>query len=382
MFLGKISVFSKGSLLGTTFRVEIPMTRYKKNNGLNISLSSKLSKLCQSGVKSFASTANVTAVHTPCNFTETFSLNNTSDTSVSYMLNLTSSIRSNLPLTPTMTNRRHNKEEMHIKAYGKSPSNSLHCNDVFSFSRSHLNSSSSSVGDSANTVEIQIGTDSSTSVQVSLANNCNFSQGGDVVSSTISKSMLTSTDNKPGNVLSSKGGRSLHALIVDDSDVNRKMLTRLMLREGHTCEYAVDGFDAVQKIEQKLNKQFKGLDHDNTIKSLSTQASTDINLFKTDDGIAGNQLEDQQFDVILMDSMMPNMEGPEATTEILKLGYKGKIFGVTGNALKVDVDRFLAAGVVRVLIKPVSASILNEVFHGKCPVVFASLCNLTDHIFF
>ena len=28
---------------------------------------------------------------------------------------------------------------------------------------------------------------------------------------------------------------------------------------------------------------------------------------------------------------MPNMDGPEATTKIRALGYKGLIFGVTGN---------------------------------------------------
>eukprot|EP01042_Synura_sphagnicola_P036702 gene36702-biopygen19928 len=38
------------------------------------------------------------------------------------------------------------------------------------------------------------------------------------------------------------------------------------------------------------------------------------------------------YDVIFMDFVMPNMDGPTATAEIRKMGFKGPIFGVTGNA--------------------------------------------------
>ncbi len=43
----------------------------------------------------------------------------------------------------------------------------------------------------------------------------------------------------------------LHILIVDDSDMNRKMLNRLLTREGHLITEASDGSDAVELIRQQ-----------------------------------------------------------------------------------------------------------------------------------
>ena len=59
-------------------------------------------------------------------------------------------------------------------------------------------------------------------------------------------------------------------------------------------------------------------------------------------------------DGILMDSSMPFMNGPTATTIIREIGYRGKIFGVTGNAYQADIDDFIMHGVDEVLIKPIN----------------------------
>ena len=40
------------------------------------------------------------------------------------------------------------------------------------------------------------------------------------------------------------------------------------------------------------------------------------------------------FDAILMDFIMPNMDGPTATRQLRTMGYTGVIFGVTGNGKK------------------------------------------------
>ena len=47
--------------------------------------------------------------------------------------------------------------------------------------------------------------------------------------------------------------------------------------------------------------------------------------------------------------------------EIRKLGYKGLIIGVTGNALKVDVDTFMTHGADKVLIKPMNIDDLKGI---------------------
>jgi CheY-like chemotaxis protein len=89
---------------------------------------------------------------------------------------------------------------------------------------------------------------------------------------------------------------------------------------GHICEEAEDGFDAVQKVIEKSN-------------------------------CASGR---RNYDAILMDFIMPNMDGPTATREIRALGYTAPIFGVTGNGLTTDIAHFLMCGVDEVLLKPLN----------------------------
>jgi hypothetical protein len=86
--------------------------------------------------------------------------------------------------------------------------------------------------------------------------------------------------------------RILDLLVVDDSKLNRRMLRRLLTAEcGHVCDEAEDGLEAVERVRAKLPLTY---------------------------------------DAILMDFVMPNMDGPTATQEIRKMGYRGLILGVTG----------------------------------------------------
>ena len=60
-----------------------------------------------------------------------------------------------------------------------------------------------------------------------------------------------------------------------------------------------------------------------------------------------------QFDTILMDYEMPNMNGPDATKRLRELGCTADVFGVTGNVLAEDVATFKSNGADRVLYKPI-----------------------------
>lgn len=126
----------------------------------------------------------------------------------------------------------------------------------------------------------------------------------------------------------SRNGRPCRLLVVDDSQLNRKMLVRVMKAEGHECEEAVDGTFAVAKIE---------------------------------DVIAGRTLP---FDAVLMDFVMPLMDGPTATQRIRALGYQGKVLGVTGNALQSDIDVFVRAGANAVLPKPLDMDRFRSLLLG------------------
>jgi signal transduction histidine kinase len=93
--------------------------------------------------------------------------------------------------------------------------------------------------------------------------------------------------------------RPMQLLVVDDSRLNRKMLLKCLRADGHTCYEAEDGSEAVAMVKERIGYGTGG------------------------DG--------RPFDAVLMDFVMPNMDGPTATKEIRAIGYTAPIFGVTGN---------------------------------------------------
>jgi PleD family two-component response regulator len=90
--------------------------------------------------------------------------------------------------------------------------------------------------------------------------------------------------------------KNLDILVVDDSGLNRKMLCRLLRASGYVFDVAEDGLLALNKVKEKMS-------------------------------VAANGLEKGSFSVILMDYIMPNMDGPTATKAIRDLGYTAPIFG-------------------------------------------------------
>ena len=114
-----------------------------------------------------------------------------------------------------------------------------------------------------------------------------------------------------------------HLLIVDDSPLNRKMLQRTFRAAGHVCDEAEDGVIAVAKVKEMMSSGAKA------------------------------------YCAILMDFVMPNMDGPTATKHIRSLGYTAPIFGVTGNTLDSDIDYFLDSGANKVLAKPLDIDIFD-----------------------
>ena len=124
----------------------------------------------------------------------------------------------------------------------------------------------------------------------------------------------------PLNTVTSRSNSKIRKpviLVVDDVASNRKMLNRLL---QDRCEYTIDatnGQEAVTIIRDALS-------------------------------------QGRHIDIITMDYQMPVMDGPTATRRIRELGYKGIILGVTGNALADDINKFIACGANKVLIKPLN----------------------------
>jgi CheY-like chemotaxis protein len=119
----------------------------------------------------------------------------------------------------------------------------------------------------------------------------------------------------------------MNVLIVDDSNLNRKLLCKLFRTLGHVVEEAEDGLLAIEKVKAKMS---------------SSEANKAC------------------YDIILMDFVMPNMDGPTSTKIIRALGYSAPIFGLTGNALDSDVEYFLKNGADRVMAKPFNMLLFKQ----------------------
>ena len=117
-------------------------------------------------------------------------------------------------------------------------------------------------------------------------------------------------------------------LLVDDAALNRKMMSRLLATRHFDIREASDGLEALYHLRASLQDRLP------------------------------------PYDVILMDFVMPNMDGPTATREIRALGYQGIIIGVTGNALAEDIELFITCGANKVLPKPLQIEDLIDTLTG------------------
>ncbi len=120
--------------------------------------------------------------------------------------------------------------------------------------------------------------------------------------------------------------KSLNVLLAEDNEINQKVGSMVLKTLGIDCHVASNGSQAI-KLQMKNN-----------------------------------------FDVILMDVHMPEMDGLEATAEIKKYynthptGNKPVIVAVTANAFREDREKCLAAGMDYYLSKPFKTEDLKKLF--------------------
>ncbi len=78
---------------------------------------------------------------------------------------------------------------------------------------------------------------------------------------------------------------------------------------------------------------------------------------------AVEMVQDNEYDLIIMDINMPEMDGYEATRQIRKMGNKTTIVALTANALQGDREKCLEAGMDDYIAKPVKGESLEEMMN-------------------
>lgn len=117
--------------------------------------------------------------------------------------------------------------------------------------------------------------------------------------------------------------RPLHALLVEDNEINQTVACEILKRDGHTTEIAVDGIDAIEMLSEQADR----------------------------------------FDLVLMDIRMPRMDGVHATQAIRAMGLDARmlpIIGLTANAYREQKREYLDAGMQGVLTKPIEIAVLRR----------------------
>ena len=132
--------------------------------------------------------------------------------------------------------------------------------------------------------------------------------------------------------------RGLSILVAEDNPVNQRLMVRLLEKRGHRVKLAANGREAVQLVENEL------------------------------------------FDLILMDIQMPEMDGVTATSRIRALESSSgsathlPIIALTAHAMKGDQERFLGEGMDAYLSKPLDPKALDEVLAGLSSAPRRSCC--------
>lgn len=114
---------------------------------------------------------------------------------------------------------------------------------------------------------------------------------------------------------------SLRVLVAEDNRVNQLLIARLLRRLGHVVTIVENGLKAVEAAQS------------------------------------------QAFDLVLMDMLMPEMDGPTATRTLRSLGgafLTLPVVALTADAMLEHQEEFIKAGVAQVLTKPVRLEELEQ----------------------
>ncbi|MBI4903110.1 MAG: response regulator [Acidobacteria bacterium] len=116
--------------------------------------------------------------------------------------------------------------------------------------------------------------------------------------------------------------RPMHLLVAEDNHVNQKVVQSMLTRLGHTVDLVDNGKEALEAVQRR------------------------------------------DYDAILMDCQMPEMDGFEATARIRQQGITTQIIAFTANAFAEDRKRCLDSGMNDYLPKPITMDRLRALLEN------------------
>jgi len=121
--------------------------------------------------------------------------------------------------------------------------------------------------------------------------------------------------------------KKMKMMAIDDSDLSRKFMIRI-INQNYTDKIiyeAVDGLDALIQLV-KFNE-------------------------------IGNVIH-----LLLIDNMMPNINGELLSKILRSIGFQGMIVGITGNGVQKDIDQYINNGADYVFVKPFNKEKMKLLF--------------------
>jgi CheY-like chemotaxis protein len=128
--------------------------------------------------------------------------------------------------------------------------------------------------------------------------------------------------------LDGKGSPSLSILVVDDDELNRRLMHVLLTNEGHRVEVASNGLEAVAAVKKK------------------------------------------KFDIVFMDLQMPEMDGMEASRQIRAWESDNAhtfIVALTASYLPEEIQILFEAGMDNYLSKPFEVKHIQRLLRHGLP---------------
>ncbi|KNC96203.1 PAS domain S-box protein, variant [Spizellomyces punctatus DAOM BR117] len=176
-----------------------------------------------------------------------------------------------------------------------------------------------------------------------LSNTTLQSTGLDVPYDTTVSSTSSLTSPNATVPSTPKVRRPMRILVAEDNDLNCRIVLRMLTKLGHKTDAVANGAQAVTAIMDAFHPP----PPDPTQESKNETPETET-----------------QYDLILMDCQMPEVDGYEASKRVRKLQPPARdvpIVALTANAIKGDREKCLQAGMDDYLTKPFKQADLERV---------------------